>query len=66
MWLYCKLDRECININENMAKMLANIPEALVDLTNLLHCEIDLPLHDLLVYMHYDTSCYETSSMQSI
>ena len=63
-WLYCSPDRA--GINEAMANMFANIPEALSSSTDFLHHEVDLPHHDPLVYAQYATSYYETSSMQSI
>jgi hypothetical protein len=53
-------------LNEAMANMFANIPEALASSTDFLHREVDLPHHDPLVYAQYATSYYETSSMQSI
>jgi hypothetical protein len=63
-WLYRSPDRA--SINEAMANMFANIPEALASSTDFLHREVDLPHHDPLVYAQYATSYYETSSMQSI
>ena len=63
-WLYCSPDRA--GINEAMANMFANIPEALSSSTDFLHREVDLPHHGPLVYAQYATSYYETSSMQSI
>ena len=63
-WLYCNPDRA--GINEAMANMFANIPEALSQSTDFLHREVDLPRHDPLVYAQYATSYYEVSSMQSI
>jgi hypothetical protein len=63
-WLYCSPDRA--GINEAMANMFANIPEALSSSTDFLHREVDLPHHDPLVYAQYATSYYKTSSMQSI
>ena len=63
-WLYCSADRA--GINEAMANMFANIPEALAQSTDFLHREVDLPRHDPLVYAQYATSYYEVSSMQSI
>ena len=46
--------------------MFANIPEALAPSTDFLHCEVDLPHHNPLVYALYATSHYEVSTMQSI
>jgi hypothetical protein len=47
-WLYCSPDRA--GINEAMANMFANIPEALSQSTDFLRHEMDLPHHDPLVY----------------
>jgi hypothetical protein len=49
-----------------MANMFSNIPKAISSSTNVLHCEVDLPHHDPLMYAQYATSYYEVSSMQSI
>ncbi|KAL3803843.1 hypothetical protein HJC23_004005 [Cyclotella cryptica] len=63
-WLYCSPDRA--GINEAMANMFANIPEAISQSTDFLHREVDLPRHDPLVYAQYASSYYEVSTMQSI
>jgi hypothetical protein len=49
-----------------MANMFTNIPEALSSSTDFLHCKVNLPHHDPLIYAQYATSYYEVSSMQSI
>ena len=47
-WIYCSPDRA--GINERMTNMFANIPKALSSSTDFLHCKVDLPHHDSLVY----------------
>jgi hypothetical protein len=47
-WIYCSPDRA--SINEAMANMFANIPEALAQSTDFLHHEVDLRHHNPLVY----------------
>ena len=53
-WIYRNADRS--TINEAMANMFANIPEAISSSTDFLHREVDLPHHDPLVYAQYATS----------
>jgi hypothetical protein len=64
VWCYCSPDGE--GINEAMANMFTNITKALSQSTDFLHCEVDLPHHDPLVYAQYVTSYYKVFSMQSI
>jgi hypothetical protein len=63
-WVYCCPDRA--GINEAMANMFANIPEAIAQSTDFLHRKVDLPQHDPLVYAQYAASYFETNSMQSV
>ena len=49
-----------------MANMFNNIPKLLRDSNNFLHCKVDLPHHNSLVYPQYAASYYEVTSMQSI
>jgi hypothetical protein len=63
-WIYRSPDRA--SINKPMANMFANIPKALTQSTDSLHCEVDLPHHNPLIYALYATSHYEVSMMQSI
>jgi hypothetical protein len=63
-WIYRCTDQA--GINEAMVNMFANIPKAIPHSTNFLHCEVDLPHHDPLVYTQYTTSYYEVMMMQSI
>jgi hypothetical protein len=60
-WVYCSPDRT--GINEAMANMFANIPEALAQSTSF---HVDLTHHDPLVYTQYTMSYFETNLMQSI
>jgi hypothetical protein len=63
-WIYCSPDRA--GINEVMANMFTNIPEALSYSTDFLHREVNLQHHDPLVYTQYATSYYKVLIMQSI
>ena len=63
-WIFHSPDHA--GINKNMMNMFANIPEVLASSTDFLHCKVDLPHHDPLVYAQYATSYYEVLSMQSI
>ena len=63
-WIYRSPDRA--SINEAMANMLTNIPEALAQSTDFLHCEVGLTHHYPLVCAQYATSCYESMTIQSI
>ena len=63
-WNYCSADQS--TINKVMANMFANIPKALSISTDFLHCEVDLPRHDPLMYTQYTTSYYKVWSMHSI
>ena len=49
-----------------MTNMFANIPEVLASSTDFLHCKVNLPHHDPLVYTQYTMSYYKVLSMQSI
>ena len=62
--IYCNLDWS--SINKSMENMFANIPKALSSSTDILHCKVNSPHHDPLVYAQYAMSYYKVSSMQSI
>ncbi len=49
-----------------MTNMFNSIPETLLNLTDFLHGEVDLPHHDSLVYSQYATNYYKVAMMMSI
>ena len=63
-WLYSSMDPS--TINEAMANMFVNIPEALSSSTIFLHRKIYLPHHEPLMNAQYTTSYYKVTLMQSI